>query len=487
MSKQENGFVRVLKNIIPVIQDSPREWVRKLAFLMALLLFIGSGYYLLDELWWKPQHTQDTVNTLREYFHDDDTQQSSDGEEGSDTTVYPAGMNESFKRLYRLNPDIRGWLTFKTEGEDLFEGAIDNPVVQTTDNDYYLNHDFYGEEDKAGTLFFDSRNNLSAGGENRNLHIYGHNLTSGLMFSKFNQLVKPNLSRGKRLTTLTLNTLFEERTYKVIAVMIVNVNESEGPVFAYTRTKFSSEKDFLSFVNEIRRRSIYDYNDVDVQEGDELLTMTSCTNRRESRLKDGRVVVVARRVREGEDPTVDSSKTTLNEDVLMPKAWYTAQGFSVPDEYKETLPTSKTTTTATTAMTTVVTTTTQSTDTTVVTDQSDITTTTTGVTAVTTTLPSTTVSSTTTTQGTVTTTPATTVVTTTTVPTTVTTTTAATTVTTATVPTTTVTTTATTTVPTTTATTVAATTTATTVAATTTVPTTVTTTEPTTVTTTAAE
>lgn len=345
MSKKENAFMRVLQNIIPVVQDSPREWVRKLAFLMAFLIFVGSGYYLLDELWIKPQHTQETANTLRDYFYNEEDGDDPITEEGPDTTVYPEGMNEAFRRLYRLNPDIRGWLTFKTEGEDLFEGAIDNPVVQTTDNDYYVNHDFYGEKDKAGTLFFDYRNRLNAGGENRNIMVYGHNLTSGLMFSRFNQLVLPNLSRGKLLTTLTLNTLFEERTYKVIAVMVVNVNESEGPVFPYLRTQFSSEEAFLKFVSEIRRRSIYDYNDVDVQEGDELLTMTSCTNRRESRLKDGRVVVVARRVREGEDATVDMSKTTLNEDVLMPKAWYTAKGLPVPDEYKMTIPTTTTTTT----------------------------------------------------------------------------------------------------------------------------------------------
>ncbi len=342
MSKRENAVVRVLKAVIPVVQDPPREWVRKVAFLMAFLLFVGSGYYLLDELWFKPQHVQNTVNTLRDYFYSEDTQDGLNKEDGPDTTVYPDGMNPSFKRLYRLNPDIRGWLTFKTEGEDLFEGAIDNPVVQTTDNDYYVNHDFYGQKDKAGTLFFDYRNRLSVGGENRNIMIYGHNLTSGLMFSKFNQLVLPNLSRGKLLTTVTLNTLFEERTYKVIAVMVVNVNESEGPVFPYLRTEFSSEDAFLKFVSEIRRRSIYDYNDVDVQAGDELLTMSSCTNRRESRLKDGRVVVVARRVREGEDATVDASKTTLNEDVLMPKAWYTAKGLPVPDEYKVTVPTTTT-------------------------------------------------------------------------------------------------------------------------------------------------
>jgi hypothetical protein len=68
---------------------------------------------------------------LRDYFYAEDPTDGPNTEEGPDTTVYPEGMNEAFKRLYRLNPDIRGWLTFKTEGDDLFEGTIDNPVVQS--------------------------------------------------------------------------------------------------------------------------------------------------------------------------------------------------------------------------------------------------------------------------------------------------------------------------------------------------------------------
>ncbi len=330
MKKIGRGIVRALCSVIPVVGDSKREWLRKIAFLLALFVFIGSVAYLIDDMVLQPRHTQAVVDTLRDLYY---TDSSADPEPPEDTTVYPEGMLEAFRSLYRRNSDIRGWLTFETMGEDLFGGAIDNPVMQTADNDYYLTHDFLNETDKAGSLYFDHRNDLSADGVNRNLIIYGHNLKSGLMFSRFNLLSKGTLSRARQLTTVTLSTLYEQHTYKVFAVMIVNANAEEEPIFNYIRTQFTDEQ-FAQFIDDVRNRSLYAFGDVDVTADDELLTLSTCSNKRETYLKDGRTVIVARKLREGEDPTVDTAKTVLNEDVLMPKMWYIAKDLELPEVYQ---------------------------------------------------------------------------------------------------------------------------------------------------------
>ncbi len=326
MKRLLNGLFAV----IPVAGDSKRELVRKIAFWCAAFVFVGSAVYLLDELVWQPNHTKAVQIETQDLYYEKQPEQTL-GE--SDDTVYPEGMNEAFRSLYRRNNDLRGWLTFSTEGEDLFDGAIDSPVVQAADNDYYLKRDFLGENDKAGSLYFDYRNDLSATGNNRNLIIYGHNLHSGLMFSRFNRLAKPNEALAKRLTTLTLNTLYTQAKYKVFAVMIVNANAAEEPVFNYIRTEFTDES-FMAMVKEIRARSLYDFGDVDVTATDELLTLSTCSNKRETRLTDARTVIVARKVRDGEDLAVDTSKTTLNADVLMPKMWYVAGGEELPEVYR---------------------------------------------------------------------------------------------------------------------------------------------------------
>lgn len=346
MKRIVKGIVNGLRTVIPVVQDPAREWVRKLAFWMALLVFVGAGYYLADDLWWQPQQTKETQGLLRDWYYtgnDDDLPA-----DGMDDTVYPDGMDPAFNRLYRNNNDVRGWMTFKSGNDDaIFEGAIDNPIVQAADNDVYLNKDFWGKYNKSGTLFFDYRNDLSPDTQDDNWIVYGHNLNSQLMFSRFNWLATGRVDRARLITTLTMNTLYEQGTYKVFAVMVVNAEEFEGPVFNYLRTRFQGADSFLHFVDEIRRRSVYDFGDVDVQAGDRLLTLSTCGNPRDTHLKEGRVVVVARRLREGESPEVDVSKTVLNEDALYPLAWYQNQKLEVPEEY------ATTTTTTTEAQTTV--------------------------------------------------------------------------------------------------------------------------------------
>ena len=329
-----NKFFSFLKNIIPIKGDSKREWIRKLSFLLAFLVFIGCAGYLVDDLLLQPYSTQKITQQAQDWYHTEPDNTPQTPEEEDTTVVYPEGLDESFYALYRRNQDIKAWLTFATTGDDLFNGAIDNPVVQSADNDFYLNRNYLKEPEKAGTLYFDYRNDLSQGAQNRNLIIYGHNLTSGLMFSRFNLLAKGNVDYARRLTTLTLDTWYgEQRTYKVFAVMIINAENKEEKMFNYLRTKFTDDS-FLEFTDQIRRRSLFDFGDVDIQKTDEIITLSTCSNKRETKLTDARTVIVARRVREGEDPAVDTTKTIANTDVLMPKMWYIASKKELPEEYR---------------------------------------------------------------------------------------------------------------------------------------------------------
>lgn len=330
-----SGFLRGLRAVIPLRGDDRREWMRKIAFLTALAVFLCSGYYLMSELYLQPRHTQEVIGSLRDLYVRGETD-GLDVDDLPENITYPEGLKENFKALYAHNTDVAAWLTFKTTGsDDLFEGTVDNPVVQTTDNDYYLDRDFLGDHDKAGTLFFDYRNDLTRFDEERNLIVYGHNLKSGLMFSKFNLLVSQNAERARRLETLTLDTAYGEKvTYKVFAVMVVDADATGTDAFNYIRTEFATDTQFSAFIDGIRERSLYTFGDVDVTAEDQLLTLSTCSNKRDTTLKNGRTVIVARRLRDGEDAAVDSSKTTVNAEVLMPRAWYVNKELDLPEQYR---------------------------------------------------------------------------------------------------------------------------------------------------------
>lgn len=334
------AILRFLRGIIPVVGDSRQEWIRKIAFLMALVVFIGSAVYLVDEVFLQPYYTQEVTHSMRDLYTDGEKDNAAaDKNDATSSVTVPDDIAANFAALYRRNQDIAGWLKFvATDGElsdDLFGGAIDNPVVQCKDNKYYLNRDYLGELSRSGTLYFDYRNDLKNLDDERNVIIYGHNLNSGLMFSRFNRLVSGKVENARKLTTVTLETAYGEKAvYKVFAVMIIDADAKGDAAFDYIRTDFAKDEYFATFIERIRARSLYDFGDVDVLPTDDVLTLSTCSNKRDTTLKNGRTVIVARRVRADESAGVDVSKTVKNKDVLMPKAWYINKDKELPEEYR---------------------------------------------------------------------------------------------------------------------------------------------------------
>ena len=193
------------------------------------------------------------------------------------------------------------------------------------DNDYYLTHDFHKTKNPNGALFFDKRNRIeTVDDRNKVLIVYGHNMASGQMFAGLNNFNR-NENYARQAAVLTLETLFEETEYKVFAAIVIDDGEKvSSRRFSYLQTDFASSDSFLSFVDQVRARSLYDYP-VDVNAEDELLILSTCTVPSQVYIKDGRLAVFARKVRPGEGSSVNISKIVKNTDVIMPYDWYIKQ------------------------------------------------------------------------------------------------------------------------------------------------------------------
>ncbi len=345
-AKRPNFFVRLWRSLIPVRGDGPLEFLRKCLFMLAFLTLISSASYLFHDQVWVPVRNEAMNEELQEIVHRYDN-------------PTPEQHREMMQELYAINPDFRAWLTYKSTGSDFLQ--IDYPVVYKGDNDYYLERDFYQSYNKNGTLFFDMNNQytISTPIKNRISIIYGHNMISGQMFAQLNQMLG-NISNVKAAPTMTLTTFHGTAEYKVFAVVLVDARASNVGRFSYLRTDFTNDIDFLDHVNALRARSLYDFEGVDVTEDDELLLLSTCTNESQSHLKDGRLAVVARKVRVGEDPRVDTTQIYRNTDVIMPRAWYTNQKLTPHAYYKGDYvipdPNATTTTASSTAATTATTT-----------------------------------------------------------------------------------------------------------------------------------
>ncbi|MBE6767812.1 MAG: class B sortase [Ruminococcaceae bacterium] len=326
---------RPLAAFIPYHDDPIREIARKLLLLLSLLVFIGTTAVLVNESFIIPQQNTALAEELTNIrYGKQDAELTAEAQQWDG---YPAGIQDDLKTLYYLNSDIRGWLKYSACG-------IDREVMHSNDNDYYLTHDFYKNKNKNGALFFDAKNKLDTPtASSKSLVIYGHNMASGQMFAKLNNLANSLAYMKSANQIITLDTLFYTSQYKIFAVVMQDSKSKVEHYYSIQETSFTNHDQFMKYVNGLRDRSLYDFNDVDVKASDELLILYTCTPKSIAHFDDARLAVVARKVRPGETATVSANVTT-NKDVIMPYRWYTAQKKTPHSVYGKSETTSATTT-----------------------------------------------------------------------------------------------------------------------------------------------
>lgn len=199
-------------------------------------------------------------------------------------------MLANMAELYAQNPDIAGWV--KVEGT-----KIDCPVMYTPEeNDKYLHLSFQGKYSYGGELYIDKKCTIDP--ECMNIIIYGHNMNDG---SKFNNLMKFGSENfWKEHPIIHYSTLYEERTYEIIAAFKDRVYRKSEDVFKfYNFTDPETEEAYNEGISYFKEKSIYDTG-VTAEYGDRLLTLVTCAYH----VQNGRFVVVAREVTEEPVETV---------------------------------------------------------------------------------------------------------------------------------------------------------------------------------------
>lgn len=193
-------------------------------------------------------------------------------------------MLPHMKELYDQNPDIVGWLTIE-------DTVVDYPVMHTPDDgEKYIHLTFDGHYSFAGELFIED--DCSMDPESDNLIIYGHNMKDGTKFRPIMSYRKADFWEEHK--TMTFTTLYEERTYEVVAAFYDRVYYKHENVFKfYQFIDAEDEEDFNEAIAYYQRKAIVDTG-VTPEYGDRLLTLVTCT----SYTDDGRFVVIAREVPE---------------------------------------------------------------------------------------------------------------------------------------------------------------------------------------------
>ena len=232
--------------------------------------------------------------------------------------LFPATIQLKYAKLYGENQDFVGYLSAEGVGLNL-------PVVQTDNDETYLNKNFYGSTTKYGCPFVTHLNNISYNHLDMNTVIFGHHMNNGTIFGALDKY--KTLAGYKTAPVITFNTLYQDYQWKVIAAFITNgyPKDDNNYIFPYYFTNLSSTSKMSAYLSELAQRSLYDTG-VDVLPTDKLLTLSTCSHE----FEDARFVVVARLVRPGERTAVDTSRAVVNSKPRYPQAYYKKKGMTNP-------------------------------------------------------------------------------------------------------------------------------------------------------------
>lgn len=170
--------------------------------------------------------------------------------------------NEGLNKLLELNSDTVGWLFVNGTN-------INYPVLQTNNNQYYLSHNFNKDSNKEGWIFMDYKSNIDD--LTYNTIIYGHNTYNDNMFSSLNNILTKSWYENSNNYLITLYTLEKKTTWLVFSIYKI---EKET---YYLQNNFSSEDDYLKFLDIIKERSIYNFN-TEIDYNTKILTLTTCAD-----------------------------------------------------------------------------------------------------------------------------------------------------------------------------------------------------------------
>ena len=313
----------IMDRLLPRKGDTGVELARKIVTIVCCIVLIASliilAWYYVQQAKIKndidkqrEQHTTPSVVTEITTAPTEPTETTT-----VETEPPPLVMLESMKSFVDENSHTAGWITIPNT-------EVNNVVLQTEDNDYYLDKDFYGNHNIAGQLYIDFRcvANDYSNNQSDNIIIYGHNQADGTMFGtlkkyKIKKEYTKNFDFYLENPTFTFSNLYEEYTYKIIGMFVIEVEPRQtrtGEIWDYHNyVNFTKKKTFESFKENILARTAVNTG-VDFNEDDKYITLSTCSNE----FEPSRFVVIGRRVRDGESPEVDTSLAEINEDMLEP-------------------------------------------------------------------------------------------------------------------------------------------------------------------------
>ncbi len=309
-SKDNNPFVESLANVTADDLGKPPKkkkkdpidmligLVRQAIFWIAVVVFFVSGYQVVYKLYAYQQaediydidfesmmqRREDLVPTaLRDNRLS--TLVPVNGTREETGTLSDAAENVEYNETFEImkgqlmilrnkNEEIVGWIRIAGDTK------IDYPIVQHSDNDYYLHYAYDGTYNPAGSIYLDYKNNTALS-TNRHSILFGHNMESGSpMFSNLLHYREDGFWEKNRYIEIYTDNAFY--TYEIFASYETSPSQTAIENHAWRMNFKKDDTIFMNWLDDLCARSDIK-TDVPLDADSRILTLSTCMNINENR------------------------------------------------------------------------------------------------------------------------------------------------------------------------------------------------------------
>lgn len=232
-------------------------------------IFLITRWYVQNER--SKNFSNSLINDFENLNTKEETNQQPDQYQELNQNIPQKGSNQSLDTNFlNVNLDYYTNINSETVAWIQVNGTnVSYPVVQHTDNEFYLEHDFYQRATNIGWIFGDYRNDFNT--FNNNTILYGHNLVNHTMFGSIPYLLKKNWFNTPNRDYIKLSTKTTNSIWQIFSVYKIE------PTTDYLQSKFNSITNYENFLTKITERSSHNFN-INVANTDKIITLSTCDN-----------------------------------------------------------------------------------------------------------------------------------------------------------------------------------------------------------------
>ena len=238
--------------------------------MLVLVLFIGiflHTYLYVDNT---------EIKYVDEEILKDETEEATVQEKTieSDKETYTSNEINLYRKFGKMNINSISFDELRSEHDNIVawimvDGTnVNYPIVQTTDNDFYLNHDITKQPKGSGWTFMDYRNSVNL--DDSNTIFYGHNLLNKTAFGSLSNVFTDKWFQNSN-HYIVVRTPNEKHVYQVFSCYYID------PEVYYLQTNFYNNNDYQVFLDTLKGRSNYNFG-LDVTSSDKIITLSTCTD-----------------------------------------------------------------------------------------------------------------------------------------------------------------------------------------------------------------